>query len=195
MVEENVIWFDVFGTLIENKCAKQYGKKILSVLQREIDFKSKDLLVNDYWNEPYEYFKNLWVNKNTIDDLVKLFELEKEKYFLKPYTTELIWKLRKYKKTIFLLSNLSSLYVPVVEKMLAPMIKKRYYSCYLWMKKNLQNPKIFEYVANDLWVPTSSILFVWDSYKNDILASQKVWYNSMLIQDFLVRYSDNLVGK
>jgi uncharacterized protein YeeX (DUF496 family) len=51
-------------------------------------------------------------------ELIDIFKAKKQVYKLKPYTEEVLTKLKENKKTIFLISNLASLYVPVVRKLL-----------------------------------------------------------------------------
>jgi len=189
----DAIWFDVFGTLIENNEAKKYGREIISILKKQVwDLSSYQLMERDYWKNPDKYFSIFNLQDSVKNELISLFYKEKKSYKLKPYTKELIGFLKGQNKKVFLISNLSSLYVSIVEELLWNFdFDLKVYSCYVWMKKNIQNPEIFKQTLEFLRIKPDKVIFTWDNIKNDVQAPSKIWINSILIGDFV----NNILNK
>ena len=192
MNNKSCIIFDAFWTLIETTWAEKYYKKSLEILKKHWDIKKLNLLTSKYPNFSKHYYENilkqLWKDKNSkvIDELVFLFNYEKEFYKLKPYTKELLDLLKDEWKHISVVSNLSSLYVPILEDLLFHLpINKFYYSCELWIKKNKDDLFIYKYVLKDLWINSKQAIFTWDSLVNDVLWPSKLGIKSFLIDEFV----------
>jgi len=176
------IWFDVFWTLIENKEAKKYWKQIMQLLKSNIDISSYKLMEKDYGTNPKKYFSIFDLNEKINLELLDLFEKERQAYYLKPYTKALLRFLQNKWKKLFFISNLSSLYVPIVEQLLKDFdFDKKYYSCYLGLKKNVKNPEIFHKVVDDLQIPANKILFTGDNPINDLEAPKGIWIDTVHI--------------
>jgi len=118
--------------------------------------------------------------------LIDIFETKKQIYELKLYTEEVLTKLKENKKTIFLVSNLASLYVSVVRKLLSwKWIDKFYYSCDIEIKKTMENSDIFNFVLEDLKIQAQDTFFTWDKLERDVIPASKVGIESCSIWDFV----------
>jgi len=150
------------------------------------DLSNYQLMEKDYWKNPDKYFSIFNLQDNIKNELISLFHKEKKVYKLKPYTKELISYLKEQNKKIFLISNLSSLYISVVDELLWNFdFDLKVYSCYVWMKKSIQNPRIFNYTLESLKTKPDKVIFTWDNIKNDVQAPRKIWINSILIDEFV----------
>ena len=188
---KNYIIFDAFWTLIETAWAETYYRKSLSMLKKYWWIKKLNLLTSKYPYFPKAYFqailKELGVkDSNIVDELVKLFEKEKNFYKLKPYAKELLKLLSNEWKNIYVASNLSSLYVSIADDLLSSLpINKIYYSCEIWLKKNINDLSFYSYILKDLWIKPEQAIFTGDSLENDVLGPSKLCIKSFLIEDFL----------
>ena len=199
MLDKQNYWFDAFGTLIDDKGTKTYSKKILEIFERyEIDLKQIPLTTTKFSENPKDFFDAIlrfqWKNVNFMSEshkkeLIDIFKAKKQVYKLKPYTEEVLAKLKENKKTIFLISNLASLYVPIVRKLLGwKWIDKFYYSCDIGMKKTMENSDIFNFVLQDLKIQAQDTFFTGDKLERDVIPPSKVGIESCLIDKFFKCY-------
>ena len=185
------IIFDAFWTLIETSWAEKYYRKSLAILNKYWWIKKLKLLTNKYPSFPNAYFqailKQLNVNNfDVIDELILLFEQEKKFYRLKPYAKELLELLSWKWKKLYVASNLSSLYVPVADKLFDWLpIDKIYYSCEIWLKKNVNDLSFYNYILKDLQIKPEQVIFTGDSLENDVIGPSKLGIKSFLIEEFL----------
>jgi FMN phosphatase YigB (HAD superfamily) len=195
------VWFDAFWTLIEGK--NNSSKVFYKIIKKYWwDVSKINLLTTNYSSNPETFFKETiiksWINYNKIPqveilNLLKTFNNDFENYKLIENTEKLIRKVKENVDYIFLISNLSSLYIPVIRKLgLENYFNFVFYSCEMWEKKTTNNPKIFN-TANiylntlpdtKIIIPKKETLFVWDNYQADIIAPKNAWFETMDINKF-----------
>ena len=197
------VWFDAFWTLIDD--SKKPNFNLAKIFKKyNLTLKDTHLMKEVYPQNIYEYYEELfdflfekewlwrtYINHVSDEDkktIIENYKKEIDSYTLIPQTKELLEKVKSKTDYIFLISNLSSLYVNKVEELLKWYdFLFKLYSCDTWYQKTIKNTNIFDLSSEILnrksWIiiPKNKILFTWDSKANDIIAAKNAWFNSINI--------------
>lgn len=158
-----------------------------------------------YSHIPEGYFKQTfeasWVDYASISEqeksqLLTYYKNACNNYTLFDDTKELLEKVKSQVDTVFLISNISNLYIPVVEKLWLPnYFQFILYSCNFWAKKNPQctkifdwayeklnnNYEIFEITRDNIYKNKKQISNKIKSIKNDFIIVDIWWYFAKII--------------
>ncbi len=200
------VWFDAFWTLIDD--SKKPNFNLSKIFKKYwLNIKDTDLIKQVYPENPYDYYEELFdflfekewskrTYKNSIsqedkDIILENYKKEINSYILKPDTERLLKKIKSEINYIFLISNLSSLYINKVEQLLKwQEFLFKIYSCEVWMQKTIKNTDIFDLTHEILnrksWkiFRKNKILFTWDKEANDEIAPRKAWFQTINIDKF-----------
>ena len=201
------VWFDAFWTLIDD--SKRPHFNLAKIFKKyNLALKNTHLIKEVFPKNPHEYYEELfdflfekeWLWRTYINDvsdedkkiIIKNYEKEINSYILRPQTDELLKKIKSKTDHIFLISNLSSLYINKVDELLNWYnFLFKLYSCEAWYQKTIKNTDIFDLSSEILnrksWIviPKNKILFTWDSNSNDIIAPKNAWFNSINIDTLI----------
>ena len=188
------VWFDAFWTLITeaNKL-----DRLQFVLTKKYwwDMKKSNLLTTIYSQNIEDYlketFKSSWVDFSDLSEeekekLMAAYQKDLDSYQLRESSEQLLEKVKHSVDQIFLLSNLSSLYIPVVEKLwLWNYFNFILFSCNEWLKKDINNPEICELACKKLvWIDKKKVIYTWDKEWNDEIAPKNAWFDAINIEKF-----------
>lgn len=188
------VWFDAFWTLIteSNKL-----DRLQFVLTKKYwwDMKKSNLLTTIYSQNIEDYlketFKSSWVDFSDLSEeekekLMAAYQKDLDSYQLRESSEQLLEKVKNSVDQIFLVSNLSSLYIPVVEKLwLWNYFNFILFSCNEWLEKDINNPEIFELACKKLvWIDKKKVIYTWDKEWNDEIAPKNAWFDAINIEKF-----------
>ena len=199
------VWFDAFWTLIDDSKRPKFN--LARIFKKYwLNLKETNLIVKQYSQNPEKYYQELfdylfqkewkWRSyKKDVSDKDKKIILENyyqeiESYSLRPQTDEFLEKIKSQVDSIFLISNLSSIYVNKVEELLKNHnFLFKIYSCDVWLQKTIKNTEIFDLSYEKLkenWtiVKRNKILFSWDKKSNDEIAPKNAWFQAINIDKF-----------
>jgi FMN phosphatase YigB (HAD superfamily) len=191
----DTVWFDAFWTLVEGSNSTDRYQHTL-IKKYGWDMRKAQLLISPYPQTPEEYFKEVfpasWVSYGQISDeekkqLLKYYEEDYNNYKLFERTEELLETVKSQVDHIFLISNLSSLYIPVIEKLwLTNYFNFIIYSCDFWAKKSVNSTDIFDWAYERINsnIPRNKILYTGDKEGNDQVAPKKAWFDAVGIEEF-----------
>ena len=149
------VWFDLFWTLIDDSKKPKFN---LSRIFKKywLKLKDTDLIKQVYTENPYDYYEELFdflfekewskrTYKNDVleedkDIILENYKKEINSYTLKPKTKKFLAKIKSEVDYIFIISNLSSVYINKVEELLKwEGFLFKIYSCEAWMQKTIKN--------------------------------------------------------
>ncbi len=199
-----VIWFDAFWTLIDD--GKRPKFNLARIFRKYwLNLRETDLIVKKYSEDPKKYYQELFdylfqkewkgrtYKKNVSEEDKKIilenYYQEIESYSLRPKTNELLEIIKSELQNLFLISNLSSIYICKVEELLTEhKFLFKIYSCNVWMQKTIKNTEIFDLSYKKLeesWITVkrNKVLFSWDKEANDEIAPRNAWFQAINIDE------------
>ena len=195
------VWFDAFWTLIESRSTSV--KYFYSLIKKYWWDASKiKFMTTNYSTNPELFYKETidksWIDFEQIsneekDKLLLAFNEDFENYKLIDWTEKLIEQVKSQVDYTFLISNLSSLYIPVIQKLwLENYFTFVLYSCELWIKKTPHNTKIFDFAwvylnthpDTKIIIQRDKTIFTWDNPRDDIKSAKNAWFQAIEINNF-----------
>lgn len=188
------VWFDAFWTLVTQ--SNKFDRYLLKiVLKYWWDIKKAKLLTTKNPENIEWYMVSVltlcWLDISKIKGselktLIELYNSDLKNFKLRDNTIETLELTREKVDKVFLISNLSSLYIPVIKKLwLEQYFNFILYSCQEWVKKNIHSDEIFKKAHSKLeWINKSEVIYTWDRKSNDEIAPQNAWFDSINIEKF-----------